>query len=217
MTRLAQLALAATLLAASPAGAATVAEQVFGAGLMSDVRQPMVLHYRYQMHGKGIEPAIESPIAMDVREIKDDGNMQVFLDMFAGADRRQLGPISAHEQNPLVLVLLQRDVAQMAKLTGGAAGYFQQQIRRSFSDPAESTSVDVVLGDQKLNGTRLVIHPFRTDPQIANFPQFKEKAYEFVVADGVPGGLYQLVSRVPDAKDGHLILEESVTFEKAGP
>ena len=37
------------------------------------------------------------------------------------------------------------------------------------------------------------------------------------MADDVPGGLYQLVTRVPDAKDGHLILQESVTFEEAKP
>ena len=108
-----------------------------------------MLHYRYEMRGKDIEPAIASPIDMDVREVKDDGDKQVFFDMFAGADRRQLGPIAAQEQNPLVLVFLQRDVAQMAKLTGGAAGYFQQQIRRAFNDPAESAPVEVVLGDQQ--------------------------------------------------------------------
>ena len=136
MTRFAQITVAAVLLAASPAGAATVADQVFGAGLMDDVRQPTVLHYRYEMRGQGIEPAITGPIAMDVREVKEDGDKQVFFDMFAGADRRQLGPVAAHEQNPLVLLLLQRDVAKMAKLTGGAAGYFQQQVRRSFNTPA---------------------------------------------------------------------------------
>ena len=217
MTRSAQIAVAAVLLAAWPAAAATVAEQVFGVGLMEDVRQPTVLHYRYEMHGEEVKPAVASEIVMDVREVQQSGDKEVFVDMFSGADRRQLGPIAAREQNPLVLVFLQRDVTEMAKLTGGAAGYFQQQIRRSFNEPAESSPVDVMLGDRKLAGTKLVIHPFRSDPNIARFPQFKEKAYEFVVADGVPGGLYQLASRVPDVKDGHMILEESVTFEKAGP
>ena len=137
MTRLVRLTVLAVLLGASSAGAATVADQVFGVGLMDDVKQPTVLHYRYEMRGQGIEPAVASAIAMDVREVKEDGDKQVYLDMFSGADRRQLGPIAAHEQNPLVLVLLQRDVLQMSRLTGGAAGYFQQQIRRSFNDPAE--------------------------------------------------------------------------------
>ena len=217
MTRLTRITVAVALLAAWPAAAATVAEQVFGVGLLENVRQPTVLHYRYEMHGAEVNPPVASAIVMDVREVHENGDKQVFVDMLAGPDRRQLGPIAAREQNPLVLVFLQRDVMEMAKLTGGAAGYFQQQIRRAFGEPAESSPVDVVLGDRKLAGTRLVIHPFRSDPQIERFPQFKEKAYEFVVADGVPGGLYQLASRVPDVKDGHMILEETVTFEKAGP
>ena len=217
MTRLAQLTVAVALLAAWPAAAATVAEQVFGVGLMEDVRQPTVLHYRYEVRGEEVKPAVASEIVMDVREVQQNGDKQVFVDMLGSADRRRLGPIAAREQNPLVLVFLQRDVLEMAKLTGGAAGYFQQQIRRSFNEPAESSPVDVMLGDRKLAGTKLVIHPFRSDPNIARFPQFKEKAYEFVVADGIPGGLYQLASRVPDVRDGHMILEESVTFEKAGP
>ena len=37
------------------------------------------------------------------------------------------------------------------------------------------------------------------------------------MADGVPGGLYRLGSPVPDPQDGHLILEESVTFEEVRP
>ena len=146
-----------------------------------------------------------------------DGAKSVFFDMFDGANRRQFGPMAAQEQNPLVIVLLQRDVTQMANLTGGAAGYFQQQIRRAFNEPAESGPVEVALGDRKLAGTRLVIRPFEADPHLDRFPQFKDKTYEFVVAPGVPGGLYQLSSRVPDPKDGHLILAEKVTFQEAKP
>ena len=76
---------------------------------------------------------------------------------------------------------------------------------------------EVTLGDRKLQGRRLVMRPFAHDPQIARFPQFKDKAYEFVVAEGVPGGVYSLASRAPDPKDGHLVLAETVTFQEAMP
>jgi len=62
-----------------------------------------------------------------------------------------------------------------------------------------------------------VIRPFAHDPNIERFPKFKDKAYEFVVAEGVPGGLYRIAARTPDPADGHLILEESVTFEEVVP
>jgi hypothetical protein len=213
MIRHAMLTTAVLAQLALPAAAETVAQRVFDAGLLAGLHQPAVFRYRYEMQGQGIEPPFASHIEMDVRTVAADGAKSVFFDMFEGANRRKLGPMVAQEQNPLVLVLLQRDVNQMANLTGGTAGYFQKQIRKAFNDTAESESVEVALGERKLPGTRLVIRPFHDDPNIGRFPQFKDKAYEFVVADGVPGGLYRLSSRVADPKDGHLILEESVTFE----
>jgi hypothetical protein len=208
------LAVAALLASTMPQAVAadTVTGRVFDAGLMADVRQPAVLRYRYEMHGQDIEPPFTSRVEMDVREVAADGQKSVFFDMFEGPNRRHFGPMAANAQNPLVIVFLQRDVAQMANLTGGAAGYFQQQIRKAFNQPAEAEPVEVELDGRKVQGTRLVIRPFRDDPNVARFPKFKDKAYEFVVADGVPGGLYRLASRVPDPQDGHLILEESVTF-----
>ena len=217
MNRIVALAGALLLTASLPAAAATVTEAVFGRALMEGVKQPTVFHYRYEMRGDGIDPPVVGPVEMDVREVKADGAKTVYFDMFSGNDRRQLGPMAAQEQNPLILLFLQRDVSEMAKLTGGAAGYFQQQIRRAFNGPAESAPLEITMGDSRLEGTKLVMRPFQSDPHLDQFPQFKDKMYEFVLADGVPGGLYQLVTRVPDAKDGHLILQESVTFEEAKP
>jgi hypothetical protein len=213
------LTLAALLAAAAapPVAAETVTGRVFDAGLMADVRQPAVLRYRYEMRGQDIEPPFASRVEMDVREVAADGQKSVFFDMFEGPNRRQYGPIAADAQNPLVILFLQRDVTHMANLTGGAAGYFQQQIREAFNQPAEAEAVEVEVDGRKMQATRLVIRPFRDDPNVARFPKFKDKAYEFVVAEDVPGGLYRVASRVPDPQDGHLILEESLTFAEVKP
>ncbi|MEK0083089.1 hypothetical protein [Benzoatithermus flavus] len=211
-------ALVLLLASAAPLAAAeTVAHRVFEAGLLADVAKPTVLRYRFELQGKAIDPPYRSHVDMDVREVGTDGEKKVFFDMFEGANRRQFGPMAAREQNPLVIVFLQRDVNQMGNLTGGSAFYFQQQIRKAFNDPAEVEAVEVSVDDRKLPATRLVIRPFRNDPQIERFPRFKDKAYEFVVAEGVPGGLYRIASRTPDPGDGHLILEESMTFEEVVP
>jgi hypothetical protein len=212
--------LAAVLLLAAtvPAAAAeTVTHLVFDAGLFAGVQQPAVFRYRYEMQGQAVSPPFTSHLDMDVREVAADGQKAVYFDMFEGPNRRQFGPTTAREQNPLVIVFLQRDVTQMANLTGGAGGYFQQQIREAFNEPVEAEAIEVQLGDRKLPASRLVIRPFQNDPSIERFPRFKDKAYEFVVAPGVPGGIYRLASRTPDPADGHLILEESMTFEEVRP
>jgi hypothetical protein len=210
-------ALAAALLLGPPAAAETVAHGVFEAGLLRDVREPAVFRYRYEMQGRSIERAYASKVRMEVREVAADGGKQVYFDMFEGPNRRQFGPVAAAEQNPLVIVFLQRDVTSMGNLTGGAAGYFQQQVREAFNAPAEAEATSIELAGRTLPATRLVIRPFANDPNIARFPKFKDKAYEFVVAEGVPGGIYRIAARTPDPADGHLILEESVTFEEVVP
>ena len=218
MSRLFVPALVAAVLTSSGLEAAeTVADRVFGAGALAGVTQPTRLHYSYEMSGQGIDPPLASHVELDVREIAADGAKAVYIDMFEGQDRRQFGPIASREQNPLVLVFLQRDVMQMASLTGGAAMYFQQQIRRAFANEAESEPVEVALGDRKVPGRRLVMRPFANDPHIDRFPQFRDKVYEFVVAEDVPGGVYLLGSRTPDPNDGHLVLSETVTFAGAEP
>jgi hypothetical protein len=204
-------------LASAAASADTVADGVFGAGLFADVTQPTKLRYRYEMTGQGVDPPVAGRIDLDVREVGADGAKSVFVDMFEGPNHREFGPIASKEQNPLVLVFLQRDVNEMANLTGGAAMYFQQQIRRAFSSEAESEAVEVSLGDRKLPGRRLVMRPFAKDPQIDRFPQFKNKAYEFIVAEGVPGGVYSLATHTPDVREGHLVLAETVTFQETMP
>ena len=74
------------------------------------------------MTGKGIEPPFASHIDLDVREIAADGAKSVFVDMFDGRQPAcRSGRSPRVDQNPLVLVFLQRDVTQMANLTGGAA------------------------------------------------------------------------------------------------
>jgi hypothetical protein len=218
MTRLLLPAVALlALLAGGATAAETVADRVFGVSLFGDVAAPAKLRYRYEMPGQGVDPPVVSHIDLDVREAVADGSKSVYVDMFEGSNHREFGPIASKEQNPLILVFLQRDVNQMSNLTGGAAMYFQQQIRRAFQDEAESEPVEVTLGDQKLQGRRLVMRPFLHDPQIGRFPQFKDKAYEFVVAEGVPGGVYSLATRTLDPKDGHLVLAETVTFQDVAP
>jgi hypothetical protein len=218
MIRRALLALGLTFLLAAPAAAAdTVADQVFGSGPFAGVSEPGHLRYRFEMSGKEIVPPYASHIDLDVREVAADGAKSVYVNMFEGANRREFGPIAAMDQNPLVLVFLQRDVTQMANLTGGAAGYFQQQVRRGFSDPAVVEPYEVTLGDRKLAGRRVVMKPFAEDPRIDSFPQFRGKSYEFIVAEGVPGGIYRMASLVPGPDGGPPILQETITFEEQLP
>lgn len=211
------LAIAVCLVLAQPAAAANVTDMVFGAEPMRGITEPVEVHYRYEVSGSSIDEPFASRIDMDVREVAADGGKKVWIEMFDGPNARRYGPLEARDLNQVVLIFLARDVKQMGDMTGGAAGYFQQQLRRSFNGEAAVETIEVTADGQKRAATKLTIHPFRADPNIGRFPKFKEKTYEFTVADWVPGGIWQLAAITPDVTTGEVILQETVTFERTGP
>lgn len=209
------LLLGPMLPAARAAARATVTELVFEAGLFANVEPPSELHYRFEMNGRDMkEPAVDHAL-MKVRRAEGEQGKEVWLDLFTGPSARHLGPLAARRQNPLVLVFLQMDVGEMGRLTGGAPGYFQRRIRRAFSAPAAGEEVTTVrVGGAATPARRLTMRPFSDDPEIARFPVFRDKTYEFVVAPDVPGGLYRIGASTPDPRTGEVILEKSLTFER---
>jgi hypothetical protein len=50
--------------------------------------------------------------------------------------------------------------------------------------------------------TAVQISPFLDDPYRARFEREARKVYTFVMSDDVPGGVYQIRTRLPDATSG---------------
>ncbi len=214
------LTLAAPVAAPTAAGdgTATTAEAVvFRPGFFARLRVPTTLLYRYRLESELMREPYVSRVRVEVRGQDADGTKRVWLDMFDGPNHRRFGPVPAVDQNPVILALLQKDVATMRNLSGGAGGYFQQQIRRAFTRPPDLVEPTTVrLGDREVAATRVRLVPFRDDPAIVRFSKFRDKRYEFVVSDAVPGGLYRMVIEVPDPKrPDRPVLREVLTFVRA--
>lgn len=214
MKRAAILALALAGLSAAPVSAAedSIAHLVFEPGRFAAITEPQTLLYRFDTRARGMAETLSAPGRLEVREVEADGDKKVWLDLFEGEARRAVGPLAARDQNPLLLAFLQIDVTEMSRLTTGAAGYFQQQIRKTFNDEVPTEAVEVEIDGKRLPATRIAIKPFAADPRIDQFPAFRDKVYEMTVADGVPGGLWSVVARTPDPASGELVLEKSMTF-----
>lgn len=211
---MAVLSLGASLLAV-PAQASqdSVTHLVFEPGRFAAITEPQTLHYRFLTQGRDVGDLPPAPGKLEVRKIEPDGDKQVWLDLFEGSARRTAGPMGAKDQNPLLLVFFQIDVTEMSRLTAGSALYFQQQIRRHFNDMSPTEKVEVQLDGRPVQATRITFRPFAADPQIDQFPVFRDKSYEITVSDEVPGGVWSVVARTPDPKTGELILEKSMVFQ----
>lgn len=190
----------------------TVQEIVFAPGFLAAVDRPTVLRYRYEMSGAAMGRPYTSSARLEIREVFSDGRKLAWLDMFEGANRRETGPIPTVDQNPLLLAFLQRDAVTMANLTAGAAGYFQQQVRRAFNEPATVEITPVTWRGRTIEARTVRMRPFLADPSIGRFPQFRDKEYEFTVSPELPGGLWRIGVRLPDTA-GVVYLEESLTLD----
>ncbi len=198
--------------AAVRAETASVQEVVFAPGFLAGVNRTAVFRYRYEMTGRAMDRPYRSGAKLEIREVFPDGRKLAWLDMFDGPNRRQTGPIPTVDQNPLLLAFLQRDTVTMGNLTGGAPGYFQQQIRRAFNEPQTVEATTVVWQGHTVPARTVRLRPFLADPSIDRFPQFRDKEYEFTVSPEVPGGLWRLRVRLPDTA-GTTFLEETLTLE----
>ncbi|GBD40705.1 hypothetical protein HRbin39_00074 [bacterium HR39] len=200
--------------AAKPEPARTA---VFAPGFFTEVHAPTVLLYRYELTSELMKEPYVSRVRVEVRGERPDGTKEVWLDMFDGPNHRLFGPVPAEDQNPVILALLQKDVATMRNLAGGAQGYFQQQIRLAFGrPPAEREEVTVEIDGRAVPAERVRLLPFRDDPAIVRFSKFRDKRYDFVVSKEVPGGLYRMVIEIPDPEDPEKpVLRETLTFLRA--
>lgn len=199
-----------------PRAAQSLQDVVFAARPLATLREPTAFIYRYVLRASTMPEAYVSRARMEVREVRADGRKLVWFDMFDGPNHRAFGPMPAEDQNPMLLVFLQRDVTTMANLTGGATGYFQQQIRLAFDDPTETEQLSVRWNGHDVSATRLRLRPFAQDPQIDRFPKFRDKTYEVVFAPEIPGGIYSLRTSVADPS-GAILLEETLTLEAVRP
>jgi len=114
--------------------------------------------------------------------------------------------------NPVLMYFLEYEVRQLQRSTKGGTAHFRQRIRLALVDQAEMSPTRIAWGGRDVDATTVQISPFLDDPYRARFEREARKIYSFVMSDAVPGGIYQIRSRLPDAAAGTTVVEETLTL-----
>lgn len=125
----------------------------------------------------------------------------VSLDIFTESRNRKLGPMSDVRGNPIIMVFLERDMFQMKRRVQGAPSVFRNIIRRAMRDNADIEDVEIRFGDAEHAAKRITIMPFEGDHNPPQFGEIGKKSYQFTVSNAVPGGIYEIVSRLPNLEN----------------
>lgn len=200
-----------------------VMDLLFKTDHMATVATPMTVVYDFASTGEALKGETKrDTIVMDVTGIRPDGARDVRMTLFPGAgdkSREVAGAPDGVRSNPVLWLLLKRDTEALQFFTGGSASYFQAQIRSAFqaeANRAEPFTLD--LGGRSVEATRIRFQPFAHDEARAkDLRNFRDKTYDLILSDAVPGGLYQWHVRTPGGSaDGPPLVEETVTFRESG-
>lgn len=214
---LAVLCLTVGLTHAEPSDEITEAErQLFLNDQLSSLKVPATLSYTFKRTGTQ-EAAFQDKV--EVRITEENGSRKVSTACLNGTRRKEMPGVDGALSNPALMCFLERDIAEMERLTGGKAAYFRKRIRLALSEGPIGAPVEVSFGGKTVNAREYRIKPYANDPNKQKFPKYVGKTYIFVLSDGVPGGIYRVDSVLPDpaAADGKVVLiEEDMVLAGGG-
>lgn len=183
---------------------------LFESNHLKEISHPVVLDYSFHHRGSGGD--FDDKISAEIRTVHQDGRKDVRVDFLSGAHRIDYPLMTNFNGNPLLMVFLDHDVAEMHQATGGSTLYFRNRIRQAFVDRAEVHPTEITIDGAKHSATEIDLAPFRQDPNLQRFPGFADKNYRFILSDAVPGTIYEISTSVPhlDASPG--LFEDSMTY-----
>ncbi|GAB2790435.1 hypothetical protein GCM10027040_15730 [Halomonas shantousis] len=170
--------------------------------------------YRYRFSKSGTLNDFDDEIVMEARDSDGSGQAkQVHLEYFSGERQKHVPDIDSARGNPVIMMFLQRDVAEMSELTGGNWRYFQRQIKLALENAADVEAVTLDYEGHPVAGQRITLQPFSDEREHRReLADYLDKTYRFTLSDAVPGSVYELETSTPQTSDvpivEQLVLED---------
>lgn len=183
---------------------------------LGEISRPNTLRYSFKKEG-ALEPGFQDQVQIFIERVGQDGTKFVSTKFLSGEREKNFPPVENARGNPVLMYFLTRDVFEMQRLTGGNWRYFKRLISQAFAESAEVRAVKFDYNGKQISGTEIKIAPYVNDPKRERYQRFAGKYYVFVLAPGVPGGIYQIRTVVPSEGGGEAkpLIEETMTFSGA--
>ncbi len=185
--------------------------QLFLEKHFADTTQKQI-DYVYRQSGPSMEK-LDDKVKVDVREHHNDGTASVNVNFLTGDNHTPIEPIDHAEGNPALLGFLERDIAQMKRLTGGSTVYFRKRIRLALADEkVKVDKVNVNYENKKVAAKRIEIAPYLNDPMKDRIGKYSAKRYVFILSPQIPGGVYQVYTSEKFADNQPAQVDTSMTI-----
>ena len=126
-------------------------------------------------------------IAIHIRKLNPDGTKSLTFDYLTGDRQVKFPELDNFRGNPLLMLALERDVAEMKEQVGLSTSYFRNKIREAFVTKATVTDATFTLDGAAVPSREVTVRPFEGEQRLERIPSLQAKTYTFVLADSVPG------------------------------
>lgn len=156
-----------------------------------NIKRPAALNYNFHQAANGAD-AFDDKVSISILKRHADGTASVAAHFLTGAQEISIPPIEHAQGNPVILGFLERDIAEMKRLTGGATGYFRKRIRLALAaSEVRVKEIQVTYGGRQVSAREITIYPYLDDPLKERLGKYASKGYVFITSEAVPGTLYR--------------------------
>ena len=179
---------------------------------LEGMKAPSTLRYQFVRSDTAEGGSFKDKVEVQLARGKTTPCCKVNGSFLSGERAMRTPEVDDASANPVLMYFLEYEVRQLQRSTKGGTAHFRQRIRLALVGQAEVSATRIAWGGREVDATTVQISPFLDDPYRARFEREARKIYSFVMSDAVPGGIYQIRSRLPDAAAGTTVVEETLTL-----
>jgi hypothetical protein len=161
-----------------------------------------------------VQPIVDGTADLLVAETAA-GARELRITLTNAGNARPVPSFPAAAAHPLLLIILESTVRNMAELTGGSPFYIRNRIREALWVAAAAPEpAELLLDGATLPAEEVVVRPFAEDPNRAEMGAFADLELRFVLSEDVPGGIARFEAEAGPAPDGTPALAETIAFDR---
>ncbi|HET7527203.1 MAG TPA: hypothetical protein VFK10_14775 [Burkholderiaceae bacterium] len=176
---------------------------------LANIKPPRTLRYAYVGEG-AVAGDTRDTMTLELRADAAGACCAVTGSFLSGPRTLRLPEIEQARANPALLYFLEYEVRQLQQETKGQSAHFRRRIRLALAQSATISPTTIRWRGKDVAAQSVHIAPYVDDPYRDRFEATSKKEYDFVLSDAVPGGVYQVQTRVPGtARRETLTLQET--------
>jgi hypothetical protein len=163
--------------------------------------------------GPGPLPSV-STVELSLHPDAGTGAREARIVIVKNDARQTAGSFPDRVGNPVLLVLLERDVVEMSRALRGSPYYIRNRVREALGAATPAEPARFTFKGREVEGWRVAVSPFAQDRNRDKLREHAAKRYEFTLSDAVPGGVFEVRLVTPGA-DGAALIEDRLAFERS--